>query len=107
MKLHTIKSSREFRRIMNTGRGWSDRNLVMKRIPSDSSNNRYGFVVSKKVGGAVIRNLVRRRLKEIFRAQILSTGYDIVLIARQAAGSATFAELEHSSRQLARRAGLA
>ncbi|ADJ26056.1 ribonuclease P protein component [Dehalogenimonas lykanthroporepellens BL-DC-9] len=91
---------------MDTSGGWSDRNLVMKKVFNGSSLNRYGFVVSRKVGGAVVRNMVRRRLKEIIRGQNLMPGYDIVFIARQTSARATYAQLEKSSRGLAKRAGL-
>lgn len=102
----SIKNSREFRRIMSAGRGWSDSRLVIKMSPGQATENRIGIVVSKKVGGAVIRNRVRRRLKEIFRQKTLEKGYDIVIIARQGAREATYLQLTESSRRLAGKAGL-
>ncbi|MGI2335290.1 MAG: ribonuclease P protein component [Dehalogenimonas sp.] len=102
----SLKSSREFRRIMSTGRGWSDSRLVIKLSPGQTTQNRIGIVVSKKVGGAVVRNRVRRRIKEIFRQKTLKEGYDIVIIARQAAREANYHQLAESSRRLTGRAGL-
>lgn len=65
-----------------------------------SSPSRFGFVVSKQVGGAVVRNLVKRRLRALAQAQLLEnpTGWDVVVRALPAAGVATFDELEQAWR---------
>lgn len=57
---------------------------------------RFGFIVSKAVGGAVTRNLVRRRLKSIVERSIAAgfTGADVVFRALPASADASFAELE-------------
>lgn len=64
-------------------------------LPNASDKARLGLSVSKKVGGAVKRNGVRRRLKEIFHSAgpDLPQGVDIVVSARPAAAEATFEEL--------------
>ena len=59
------------------------------------SYNRLGLTVSPKVGKAVVRNAVRRRLKEIYRLlQGLDAGYDIVVVARRRAAEASFSEIK-------------
>ena len=67
---------------------------------------RAGFVTSKRVGGAVVRNRVRRRLREIVRKHQhdVRTGVWIVLIARPAAANATQRALEDEWLRLAKRA---
>ena len=50
------------------GRIFNDPLLVLRTLPNELPHNRYGFVVSKRVGGAVVRNRVRRRLQEIVMA---------------------------------------
>jgi len=57
---------------------------------------RFGFIVSKAVGGAVTRNLVRRRLKSIADRRLMAgfTGADVVFRALPASAAAGFAELE-------------
>lgn len=70
---------------------------------------RFGFVVGKRVAGrAHERNLVRRRLRELARAELpyLAAGYDIVLSAQPPARLAGVAELAAAMRQLLRRAHL-
>ena len=67
---------------------------------------RVGFVTSRRVGGAVLRNRVRRRLREIVRRDQheIRKGIWLVVIARPGAAEAEFAALEKEWRRLARRA---
>lgn len=69
---------------------------------------RVGLVTSRRVGNAVCRNRVRRRLREIVRADLprLRRGTWLVLVAKRPAVEATFAELQGEWRRLARRATL-
>jgi len=71
-------------------------------------NLRFGISVSKKVGNAVLRNRVRRRLREVLRAALpdLRVGFDAVLVARAAASSAEFEVLSQAVLELFRRARL-
>jgi ribonuclease P protein component len=63
-----------------------------------NTENRLGITVSTKVGGAVQRNRIRRRLKEIYRLNEdkLVPGYDIVIVARVKSRYAEYRELEQS-----------
>ncbi len=69
---------------------------------------RAGFITSKRIGGAVVRNRVRRRLREIVRLhqQRLAAGVTVVTIARPAAGRASYAQLELEWLRLANRASI-
>ena len=69
-------------------------------------HNRYGFVTSRAVGMAVVRNRVRRRLREAVRPLSLKDGWDIVVIARRSAAEATYRELRESLASLLTRAGV-
>lgn len=74
-------------------------------LPNGIGRPRLGLSVSKKVGSAVTRNGVRRRLKEVFHASggILPTDLDLVVSARPAAAAASYQELsEEFSRSLGR-----
>ncbi|GAA2189323.1 MULTISPECIES: ribonuclease P protein component [Leucobacter] len=64
------------------------------RSPEDAA--RFGFIISKAVGNAVTRNLVRRRMKSIVEQRLRNgaTGVDVVFRALPAAADAPFAELE-------------
>jgi len=69
------------------------------------SGTRFGLVTSRRVGGAVIRNRVRRRLREICRLhrRMLAPGWLVVVVAKSAAAEASFAELREEWLILARR----
>lgn len=74
----------------------------------DSGELRAGFVTSRRVGNAVVRNRVRRRLREIFRRhqdRLLPSHY-LVTVANPAGAKATFAELEHEWLRLAKRTSI-
>ena len=66
------------------------------------------FSVSRRVGGAVVRNRVKRRLREVMRRMLvdITSGYDLVVTARPDAANATTATLEQELRALLRRARL-
>ena len=71
--------------------------VIQMRARDDSRAPRVGFTVSKKVGNAVERNRVRRRLREVVRhtpANALRTGCDYVLVGRRAAIALPFEKLE-------------
>jgi len=80
--------------------------LVMRSLPSGLSLSRYGFSVSRRVGTAVTRNRVRRRLREILRLATLKPGWDIVFVVRPAAAGADYAALRRSVLELLSRAQL-
>lgn len=93
-----LSRSAEFERVYRQGRSVSNRHLVLYSFPNESVDRpRLGLSVSRKVGGAVERNHVKRLLREAFDgAQAeLSGGHDIVVVARPEA------------RELAEREGLA
>jgi ribonuclease P protein component len=74
----------------------------------DSTELRAGFVTSRRIGDAVIRNRVRRRLREVFRRHqdhLLPSHY-LVTVANPAAAKATFADLEHEWLRLAKRTSI-
>jgi ribonuclease P protein component len=87
----------EFTKTMDAGTKVVTPHLVLIGRRNDETLSKIGFIVSKKVGGAVIRNLVKRRLREIFRTRLdKPEGLDIVVIARGSAAEADFDEVARS-----------
>lgn len=84
-----LSHSAEFERVYRHGRSSANRHLVLYSFPNpDADRPRLGLSVSRKVGGAVERNLVKRLLREAFgRVEgELSAGQDVVVVARPSAG---------------------
>ena len=94
----SLKKNHEFKRLYNKGKSAAARCVVVYCRRNGSGENRLGITVSTKIGGAVQRNRVRRRLKEIYRLSEsrLATGYDIVIVARVRSRFAGYKELESS-----------
>jgi ribonuclease P protein component len=97
----------EFARLKREGSTTAGKLMVFSvLLDGDESLARLGLITSRRVGGAVVRNRIRRRLREIFRARqsTLRPGVWLVIIVRQRAAVASFAALEAEWRQLAARA---
>ncbi len=105
---HRLRESAAFERTRRRGRSWSTALLALSAVPNDLDVTRCGFVVSRRVGNAVVRNRVRRRLREIARRLLgtLPVGWDLVLSARPAAAAAAYGELEGAAQELLGRARL-
>ena len=86
----------DFRRVRELAqRGWPHPLLVLYVAPNEFGRTRVGITVSGRVGKAVVRNRVRRRLREALRERFarLPHDADVVVSARPASASASWAEL--------------
>jgi ribonuclease P protein component len=108
-----LSRSAEFERVYRQGRSTANRHLVLYAFPNpDVERPRLGLSVSRKVGGAVERNRVKRLLREAFAqaADELHDGQDIVLVARPSAGELAAREglegMQGALAELMARAGL-
>ncbi|HEY3602821.1 MAG TPA: ribonuclease P protein component [Chthoniobacterales bacterium] len=104
-----LKLAREFERVRNEGHTLRGSLLTLGALHVPGEKNfRVGFVTSRRIGAAVIRNRVRRRLREIVRRRQheVVEGVWLVVVARPPAAAATSATLEKEWLRLARRAGV-
>ena len=102
-----LKLNHIFRRLYGTN-GQSSPLLVLYAKKNRLNQTRVGITVSKKLGGAVVRNRVRRRLREVYRLHEdrFLPGYDIVVVARSRAIDASFESLCQAYLTLAEKAGI-
>lgn len=99
-----LTKTEQYALVYNKGNSWVSNLVVMKALPNGLTLSRYGFSVGRRVGKAVVRNRVKRLLREILRLTPLLPGWDIIFIARPLAASADYTNLEKSVKGLLRRA---
>jgi ribonuclease P protein component len=90
-----LRSREDFARLGAHGRTRTDRLLVVHYAANSLSHDRFGISTGRRLGGAVTRNRVRRRIREILRSApgLEGRGWDVLVVARPASTSATFDEL--------------
>jgi len=103
---HFLTRKIQFSLVYDEGRSWAGKEVVIRALPNGLGLSRFGFVVSRRVGKAVVRNRVKRRLREIIRQKPVLPGWDIIFIARVPAAAAGFVNLNQSVSKLLIRAGL-
>ena len=108
---HTVslKQNHEFRRLYQKGKSAVSPYFAIYCRRTGRPQSRLGITTGVKLGNAVKRNRVRRRIRELYRTNEhrFFSGYDIVVVARTRAVFARYAELERSFLQLMRRLGIA
>ena len=104
----SLTKNHEFKRLYNKGKSAASKYVVVYFTKNRKPENGLGITVSSKLGGAVQRNRIRRRLKEIYRLNehTLHKGFNIVIVARQRSRYAQWNELESSCLFLFKKLGL-
>ena len=108
-KPNRLTKKKDFERVIKQGKGVGGVFLILKFVKQGLSENRVGFVVSKKISNkAVVRNKVKRRLREAVRMSLsnLKPGYDLVFFTKKGIEEKEFVEIEKVIKQLLTRAGL-
>ena len=102
-----LKLNHIFRRLY-ASQPYANGYLVLYARRNRTGKNRVGVTVGKKLGHAVVRNRVRRRLREIYRLNEsrFTPGWDIVVVARSRCIDADFGKLTHAYLSLAEKAGI-
>ena len=103
--INRLKKNEDFRRIYKKKRSMANKLLIIYILENKYEYNRIGFTVSKKVGKSVIRNRVKRILRESYRLneEKILQGYDIIIVARNTASKASYKEIESAMLHLFRK----
>ena len=101
-----LTGSKRFSQIHIGGSSAANRLLVIRYLTNGSNCSRVGFLVSKRVGNAAVRNKVKRRLREAVRLNPVKAGWDALFIVRRGAGSAKYQDLKDAIDNLLQRANL-
>ena len=108
-KASRLTRTAEFALVKKDGKSWIGRHVTLGILHRTGENaTRLGIITTRRIGQAVVRNRIRRRLREIFRLNQhrLISGVWIVTIARVSATGATFHQLERDWLRLAGRASI-
>lgn len=106
--VETIKKNSQFKYIYSRGKSFTDPNLVLYIVRNNKNTLRLGITVSKKIGNAVVRNRVKRLIREGFRLNRhkFKYGYDIIFVARGLSRKGAFKDIERSIVNLMKKGGL-
>ena len=89
-----LRQRREFQRVFQHGKKFVSPLFVLYICPSSEPFSRLGMAVSKRVGKAVVRNRIKRRIRELFRhhKMCFKSPCDVIIVARQRAANASFVD---------------
>ena len=105
----SIKRNQDFKFVYKNGKSYANRMLVIYYLPNnEEKHNNLGLSVSKKVGNSVVRNRVKRLIKESYRLneEKIKTAYNIIIIARVRANKADFKSIEKALIHLMKKVNL-
>lgn len=107
-KENRLKSKRSFQFVYNKGRSYVDGMSVLYVLPNQGEELKLGCAVGKKLGCAVVRNHVKRLMREVFRQhkENLVNGYHIIWMARRNLVKADFKTFEKVFLRLSKKAAL-
>ncbi len=106
--LEMLRRPADFAALQEHGTSRAHPLVVVRTMRNGLERTRFAFSTSRRLGGAVIRNRVRRRLREIVRslASRVEPGWDVLIVARPGCAGASYAELRDVVARLFVRAGI-
>lgn len=101
MKFERLKKNKDFLNVYNKKQSFGCKTLVIYYKKNNENIFRAGFSISKKVGNAVIRNRLRRYLKETLKnLQMFGEAYDVIFVVKKEARENNFFEINSSVKYL-------
>jgi ribonuclease P protein component len=105
-----LRANADFKRLRREGRTWAHPLLVLSVQPNGLGYSRFGFAIGRRLGNAVDRNRIKRRMRESVRMRLkrreIAAGWDVVLIARHPIRNASFHQVDEAIGLVLRRACL-
>lgn len=99
--LEMLRAPRDLAVLQSEGRTRNHSLLAVRVRRNELGRDRYAISTGRRVGGAVVRNRVRRRIKEILRNEVGPTGgWDVLIICRPASATAGYSDLSQAVGQL-------
>ncbi|MCR8643007.1 ribonuclease P protein component [Paenibacillus sp. N1-5-1-14] len=108
-KAYRLAKREDFGKVYRHGKSVANHQFVLYYFSRPRQENfRLGISASKKIGNAVVRNRMRRCIKEVIRLnkELLTNGYDYIVIVRKPAAEMSYQELEKSIKHVIRKASL-
>ena len=105
---YRLRYNSDFQRVRQHGRFYASPLMVLAFLRNELDHSRFGFVVSKRLGKAVQRNKIKRRIREAVRLRLpwIKSGFDVVFIARQPMRQASYQQIEQTLDTLLKKTGL-
>ena len=110
-KENRLRLKNDFKRVFEKGKFYQEGFLAVKILSNDSDVSRFGFIVSKKISKkAVVRNKIKRRLRESVRLKLkngsIKNGFDAAVLARPEIIDKSFFEIDGAVGKLLEKAGV-
>jgi ribonuclease P protein component len=97
----TLRNNQQFRKVYDLGKKFETTYFSLFILKTESCEHRHGITVTRKIGGAVVRNRCKRRIREVIRKYYEKTldesfGYDLVVNVKSGILTAEFNQIEES-----------
>jgi ribonuclease P protein component len=103
-----LTKSADFKRVRRLGKAYPQPLIVLVALPNELLYSRFAVVAGRSVGNAVKRNRAKRVMREVLNKLLpdISSGWDLILIARQPISAASFSQIQEAVRVVFQRSGL-
>lgn len=107
-KIYRLRSNMEFKQVYTGGKSYWNRNLILYVKRTNTGNTRVGYSITKKIGNSVVRNKIRRRMKEIYRLKFdyIKDNFDLIFIPKKNVVDISYKELESAMVHILRISGV-